>query len=212
MSKILELYSELLATSKRGDGTERFINDTFYGEEYNEVFPKLTILDIGSYQGDFSFACLPFAKIIYAFEPDPRPFEVLKKLVDQFEVGNIIKYSNSAIGGVSGNRTFGATGFGGSRLVTEAEAQNSPETTVVLVKTITLPQLFKDQDIDEVDILKIDIEDGEAEVFNSPEFAKISKKIKLIVGEHLAGSDAALKALGYEPRQINNNTIYERKT
>lgn len=208
MNRILELYSKLLHQSKAGDGTERFIKDTFIDEEYNSVFPQLTIIDAGAYQGDFSFACLPFAKIIYAFEPDPRPFKVFKETVDEFELGDKIKYSNKALADSTGERVLLATGFGGSTLTKDTE--ESIEQNKVKVQTITLGDVIKDYQIEEIDILKIDIEGGEDEIINSVEFPELSKIIKVIIGEHLGGVDNLLKELGYTARAVNNNTLYER--
>lgn len=210
MSRILELYAKLLEQSKAGDGTERFINDTFVTEEYNSVFPQLTIIDAGAYQGDFSFACLPFAKIIYAFEPDPRPFKVFKSTVDKFGFKKKIKYSNEALAATTEERVLLATGFGGSRLMAGGEAANESDKT--LVSTISLVDVFNKHKIKQVDIFKIDIEGGEDEIIRSREFPELSKKIKVIIGEHLAPVDGLLKELGYSAKVINNNTLYERQS
>ena len=75
MSKILELYAELL------DSKQRFLDEIFVAEIYKGACPKLTIFDLGAYEGEFSFYCLNFAKKIYAFEPDPTPFAILKKRI-----------------------------------------------------------------------------------------------------------------------------------
>lgn len=210
MNRILELYSKLLHQSKAEDGTERFIKDTFMDAEYNSVFPQLTIIDAGAYQGDFSFACLPFAKMIYAFEPDPRPFKVFKELVDEFGFEKKIKYSNKALADSTGERVLLATGFGGSMLT--ADKDEDTKQSKVKVQTITLGDVINTNKIKGVDIFKIDIEGGENEIINSPDFPEQSKIIKMIIGEHLGGVDTRLKDLGYTARVVNHNTLYERTT
>ncbi len=51
------------------------------------------------------------------------------------------------------------------------------------VKTITIKRLFDHYSLDHVDLLKLDIEGGEAAVLRSPEFAEVAPMIDCIVGE-----------------------------
>ena len=71
---------------------------------------------------------------------------------------------------------------GSNRLVT---GEGSDKTEKVQVKT--LATFMKDEGIDHIDILKIDIENGEDEVFTAPDFKDVASKISFIIGEH-AGS------------------------
>src|SRR3989304_6626930 len=103
MSKILELYSELL------ESKQRFLDEVFEQEIYKRACPQLTIIDLGAYEGEFSFYCLNFAKKIYAFEPDPTPFKVLSRRIEKYNLGNKIKIFPIAIGGKSRDRILYAS-------------------------------------------------------------------------------------------------------
>src|SRR3990167_4926628 len=96
---ILNLYKNI-------DQKQRFVDEVFSDQIYNPVRPQLTIIDGGAYEGEFSFYCLPFAKIIYAFEPDPRPFKRLDKYVKKFGLQDIIKHSSKALASTNGFRYF----------------------------------------------------------------------------------------------------------
>lgn len=204
MSKILELYKEML------ESEQRFIDETFQDEIYQAACPKLTIIDAGAYEGEFSFYCLNFAKKIYAFEPDPRPWEILKSRVERFDLGNKIEIFNKALTGETGNRVFGATGYGGSRVL-ERSARAKKSENRLKTPTVSLYDFIKEKGIEQIDILKIDIEDGEKEVFGTKEFPELSKKIKVIIGEHLGAVDGLLGELGYKATPVEGgNTLYEQ--
>ena len=204
MSKILDLYVDIK------ESNQRFIYEIFIEEIYRAVCPQLTIIDAGAYEGEFSFYCYNFAKKIYAFEPDPKPWEVLSRRHRDFELGDRIEIFNTALSGKTGKRIFHASGGGGSRLLGE-EISDYPEKERIKVQSISLADFIKDKNIEQVDILKIDVENGENEIFRAPEFAQISNKIKTIIGEHLSGVKGLLESLGYKSRVVEGmNTLYER--
>jgi len=204
MSRILEAYQDIL------EHKHRFVDETFYKDEYRDVCPQLTIVDAGAYEGDFSFYCYNFAKKIYAFEPDPVPFANLKRLVSSYEMGDVIQISNSALAAEDGERIFHASGGGGSRLL-GPEAIEYPQEEKIKVNTLSLGTLFKENNIDVIDIFKVDIEDGENELFTSEDFNHYAPRIHKIIGEHLEGVRSHLLELGYKEVSVRYpNTIYER--
>lgn len=201
--KILELYKELAANK------DRFIEEVFDGAEYQSAYPKLTILDIGAYGGEFSFACLNFASKIYAIEPEPTAWETLKRRFEEYELQDKMEIFNIAIAGKSGERYFDLSGYGASRLLVDGDEYIPEKQTKV--NALSLADFMKTNKIDKVDILKIDVEDGEKEIFAAPEFPKLSKKIKVIIGEHLGSVDGLLCSVGYSQRLVEgSNFIYER--
>ena len=196
---ILELYKNI-------DQTQRFVNEVFIDETYNPVRPQLTIIDGGAYEGEFSYYCLPFAKVIYAFEPDPVPFEYMDDMIKKFKLGDIIKHSNKALAGSEGKRYLNATHYGGSTLLTKENVVNEE----IEVETITLASVIKDNDLKVVDILKLDMENSEEEVLTAPSFLEVQDRIKMIIGEHLGSSDKLLKKLGYKSYIYAENTVYTK--
>ena len=202
MSKILGLYSAL------NKSKQRFIDEVFGSEIYRSCLPQLTIIDAGAYKGEFSFYALNVAKIIYAFEPDPRPYRILEQRVKNFKLGNIIKTFPMALSGKTGKRIFHASGYGGSRLLDRDDLEY-PKEERIKVKTISLVDFMDKFKIEQIDIFKIDVEQGENEIFNTPEFPELSKNIKCIIGEHLKGVNGLLKSLGYKAKGVGGeNTLY----
>jgi FkbM family methyltransferase len=66
-----------------------------------------------------------------------------------------------------------------------------------LVKAITLGDLFKQEKIDHVDLLKMDIEGSETEVLSSTSFKDVADKIDLLIVERHAWS-------GRHPQQLTD--------
>ena len=57
----------------------------------------------------------------------------------------------------------------------------------------------EDEDkIEQIDCLKIDVEDAEKEIFEAKDFPKVAKKIKYIIGEHLGLASLILKTYGFD--------------
>ena len=200
MSKILDLYSELLSQK------HRFIDEIFEAEIYGEACPKLTIVDLGAYEGEFSFYCYNFAKVIYAVEPDPQPYAILADHIKRFELDKI-KAFNLAIAGESGKRFLQASHAGGSTLKNSLE---NPDIDIP-VEALSLPDFFEQNGIKKVDILKIDVESAEYDIFESEGFSKVAKNIKTIVGEdHRGGLSDILKSHGFKFKFLPNCFIAKR--
>jgi len=196
MSNILKLYKML------EDNKARFIDEVFEKEIYKPTCPQLTIIDAGAYEGEFSFYSYPFAKKIYAIEPDPRPFEIMKTHVEEFEVGNIILPFNIALAKEDGERNFFNSGYGGSAFKSGADT--------IVVKTQSLANFMKENKIDQVDVLKIDVESAEREIFGAPDFPSVADKIKMIIGEHGDGLPEILLPLGFKLKDYQYGFIYTR--
>jgi len=176
VSKILELYAELL------DSKQRFLDEIFVAEIYKGACPKLTIFDLGAYEGEFSFYCLNFAKKIYAFEPDPTPFAILKKRIKKYDLNKVIKIYNKAISANGGSRVFHATSAGGSTLLDKSITDYSGE-KMIKIKSVSLKDFINTNKINKIDILKIDVEGSEKEIFMDESFKKVAPKIECIIGE-----------------------------
>ena len=196
MSKVLELYKDIL------ESKQRFVDEVFDAEIYRSSVPQLTIIDLGAYEGEFSFYCFNFAKKIYAIEPDPRPYAILEKRIKDYDLGNRIACFPIAISDSKKERIFHASGYGGSRLLAENDAEY-PGKEKMKVQSMSLADFMEENNIEYVDILKVDIEGGEDELFNGLEFAKVAHKIGTIVGEIHQGFEIqkSLEKYGftYEP-------------
>ena len=200
-SNILELYSELNERVKEG---RRFFSDTFKNEEYVASTPKLTVIDLGAWQGDYSFYCLPFSDNIYSIEPDPVPYKILEDTVEKYALKDKIKTFRLAIHDKNGMVKMNFTHQGGSAVM-----EDGGET-----ECMTLATFIKINNIEKVDILKIDVENSEYNIFNSTDFHEVADRIKYIIGEFHRGMDGValpLEKLGFKVRGITGTNLFEAK-
>lgn len=197
MKSILEMYATLWEAVKKND---RFIGETFVDRVYDAVHPKLTVVDLGAFTGEFSFSCLPFAKQIYAIEPDPVPFEKMKQYTEDFGTDEVMHIFNFAIADSNGTRKMDLTHAGGSRITTTGDTE---------VETHTLKDFMETNKIDHINILKVDIEGGEDEIFASSEFKELIPKIDVIIGEHEGFK--RLEGLGFKLETLPNGVFLATK-
>lgn len=185
---------------------ERFFKDVFEKEEYlpcRELKADV-ILDIGALAGEFSAYMYDKAKVIYAIEPYSKHYVELEENIKEFGLTKI-KSFRLALSNSNGSADLSILQRGGHTLVpsvTPSEIEQVP--------CQTLATFIKEQKIEHIDILKIDIENGELLVFNSPDFKEVADRIDVIIGEHLGGLEELFKSLGFTPRGYKQNTIFER--
>jgi FkbM family methyltransferase len=118
----------------------------------------------------------PEAKII-AVEPEAANFELLEKNTASYP--NVHLYQAGLWNKVTGlkieDRRYGEWGF----MVSEV-----PEGTPGAVKAITIPELMRQQQCETIDILKIDIEGSEKELFASGYETWLPKVKTLVIELH----------------------------
>jgi FkbM family methyltransferase len=191
MNKILELYKYM---ANNENGFDRFVDEVFDAEIYKRASPQLNIIDLGAFQGEYSFSCLPFAKHVWAVEPDPIPYAKLVEMVEKFDLKDKISTYPFGIYNINGKKNFSATHQGGSAI--EEYIRDSH----MDIDVLTLNTFMEQEKIDSVDILKIDVESSEKSIFTAPDFKIASQKIKFIIGEPHAGEEVRgpLEAVGYQ--------------
>jgi len=200
-NKILDLYADLARQQEEGT---RFIVNTFKNEEYGASRPQLTVIDLGAWQGDYSFYCLPFAKEIYAVEPDPVPYKVLEKTISKYELEQIIRPFRIAIGGSNGRRQMHFSHFGGSAFSDGEED----------VECLTLASFIKNNRVEHVDILKIDVENAEYEIFGASDFKDVAGQIDYIIGEVHGGQQPIadnLEKFGFKVKHLKGSLFEARR-
>lgn len=76
------------------------------------------------------------------------------------------------------------------------------------METLTLEDFFKQNNIDHVDILKIDAESAEYEIFKDT-FKNIADKIDCIIGEdHIGGAlEPILKGYGFNYTNLSDGRV-----
>jgi FkbM family methyltransferase len=123
----------------------------------------MTILDVGANIGASAiyFAHAYPEATVYAFEPEAGNFEVLKKNCGPWR--NIVPLPQAiwsrAMSREIQNRKTGAWGY------TVAEVEGEASELGQRVECISIPDFMEQRGLAKIDILKIDIEGGEKEIF-----------------------------------------------
>ncbi len=158
------------------------LEEIYRRKAYEPIFQgkkDLTIVDLGANIGLWAYYAYPYAKKLYCVEPAEEHFECLALLLVSNEMDRAVPI-RKAVANQTGKATFyhnqNTTMFSLKKEVDDG--RDSEE-----VETITLPDLFKENGITHVDVLKVDIEGGEAEVFGGAGFDEVKDMIDVIVGE-----------------------------
>jgi FkbM family methyltransferase len=192
--KNLQIYKDLYKD-------DRFFKEIFISEIYKAVFDKKkdVVIDIGALAGEFSFWIN--GGEVYAIEPEEDSYLELESNIDEF--GFNVKPYKLAIAKENGTRILDTRNGtrGGSTLGGEIGQT---------VQTKTLATFMNDNNILNVDILKIDVEGAELEIFNAPDFKEVVDSIKCIIGEHLQGVSDLLEGYGFKVTDCGSNLLFER--
>lgn len=140
---------------------------TFKEYDINLRFNPMVIIDAGANIGLTSLyfnKIYPNARII-AIEPEKSNFEMLK--INCKNVQNILLHKRS----LSNQPNLGLNvidkGYGNWGFVTEINDNTNSQKVVDTVKTITIDEVMNENEIECIDLLKIDIEGAEKELFES---------------------------------------------
>lgn len=140
--------------------------------EYGKIEPNSTIIDIGANIGVFSLYCaIHGAKKVYSFEPSEESFEFLNKNIVENGFEKIIVPFKLA---VHDKKTF-------VNFPSQSNPSNKISDDGQKVETTTLDSIC--EDIDTVDLLKIDCE-GSEHIFIPSTSAETFSKIKEIRMEY----------------------------
>lgn len=175
--KFVEHYNKSNSYSKYI--IENEINVGMYDDFiFNKIFnEKLTVIDAGANVGLFSLYFLPKIKKIYCIEPTKTHFEILKDLLSKFD-DKKIEYHNIALSNKNEILNFEINNFN----TTENKLTNKETCDKVTGKT--LKNFFIENNIDQIDLLKLDIEGGENDVLmNDNTVDEILLKCKYIYVE-----------------------------
>jgi FkbM family methyltransferase len=153
--------------------------DQYYKPKYLE---NDVCVDIGANVGMATTYLKQFCKRIYSIEPTPSTYEALVMNVGKMEG---VKTFNHAI--YTTNDQIKLYGY-----KNEPEQTSHPgsylndtptKTSEIFVPCKTLATFMKDNGIEKIDVLKIDCEGSEYEIFCDDTFNEVSDKIDCIVGE-----------------------------
>lgn len=140
---------------------------TFKEYDFNLRDEPKFIIDAGANIGLASLYFIkkyPNTKII-AVEPEKANFEMLG--INSKNHKNIFLYKRALSNRANLVLNVVDRGFGDWGFVTEIESSVSYQNSVDTVQTITIDEIMKENNLDFIDLLKIDIEGGEKELFES---------------------------------------------
>lgn len=153
----------------------------FFREEYKIPNGAQVVIDAGANIGTFSvYASGKNVKKIYAIEPFPETHEQLSANIKLNNLSDKVDMKAIALADSTGTRTMDLSeGPSQSRGLLQASEMDQG----LKVSTYTLADFLKSIGQDQVDLLKIDIEGGEHEVFHSSSDETL-RKIKSIAMEY----------------------------
>lgn len=170
-----ELYIGFSADEAKTQFSEIFV-DEYYKKGL--IKKNMTIIDIGAAMGLSALYFKDYAKMIYACEPFEQVYKSAKKNTEKYKN---IKVFN--IGIASTTRDAVLYGYDNQPPATIELRSNVPVTSTAVVKFVAIDEFMKQNKINHVDLLKIDCEGAEYEIFSSVAFKNIASKIDYIIGE-----------------------------
>lgn len=166
------------------DYVAHIIKEIWFDKVYDKYFADkkdLIVADVGANIGLFSLYASQYAAKIYAVEPSALHFETLSHMLSFNKLEQVVAIQ-CAIGNFNGPGAFyhneNTTMFS---LRPEVNGKPDEQETV---DVLTLDQFLDQQKLEHVDVLKVDVEGSEADIFGGEGFDKVKDKIDLIVGEY----------------------------
>jgi FkbM family methyltransferase len=152
-----------------GTSDKEVIEQVFLTDEFSWL-PRLegvsTIVDCGANVGATAFLLLnafPNARLV-AIEPEPGNYGVLRKNLEQF--GDRATALQAAVWSSDTSLRLVRGEFLDAREWTY-QAKEHPDTSLEVVAAKSIPTLLKELRAERIDLLKVDIEGGELELFSS---------------------------------------------
>lgn len=175
---------------------DEVINKDTYGM-WGVIKPHHTVIDIGGHIGSFGVFAAALGANVFSYEAVRANYDLLKRnmMLNGFP---FIAYKLAVMGKQEDKRKvfIRESNFGGNNMYGES-TKNAPFETV---DCITLGQVFKDNNIDECDFLKMDCEGAETEILAA--FSGL-RRIKYISLEaHGAGRVALLESMLQETHEL----------
>jgi FkbM family methyltransferase len=168
-------------------GDAGIIREIFFKRVYAPYFPfyeNAVILDIGAHKGFFAlFAARcagPLSRII-AVEPSPGNFRHMETLLKKNTVSNVTTLQ-IGVSGVSATAQLYLTGAQNNSLFKDLLFNDKKPSDSITIKTSSLDDLMKSQNLTHIDFMKIDCEGAEyAMLLNAP--AEVMRVITTIAVE-----------------------------
>lgn len=135
-------------------------DDVWLRDVYQEYIPKKddVVVDVGAHMGFFTLKVARVVKKVIAVEPDPVNFQFLLQNVDSNKFTDKTILSKVALGRDNGSIFLDRTGYGFGRSRSTWKKTNYP------CKMQTLSSLVLENNLNEVNLIKIDTEGFELDI------------------------------------------------
>jgi len=174
------------------------IVDIFINEVYSPPGFKIqsddVVIDLGAHQGVFSaYAAEKTKQVVIAYEPEISNFTKLCKFLKKNNIENVRAY-NFAVSGNGSDRYLRKMNSSSTHNLVEISLQQElPLEQYQCVQTKSLDQVI--DHIDHVDLLKVDIEGAEVELFVGASRETLKKIARISAETHFSPDDSRLDIL-----------------
>jgi FkbM family methyltransferase len=168
------------------------------------------VADVGANVGIYTLGCAGRGARVWAFEPDPRTCELLRRNVDLNDAADRVTVREAAVGDTAGITRFAATGSP----MSSSNAAWTVDGVLIDVATVTLGDVLT-----RVDLLKIDVEGMEEAVLAGARVLLVDPNRRprcIVVEVHPTVADvgnvrALIEECGYEIEELGAAVGDERR-
>lgn len=185
-TKSLKFFQKFFPASKNKIASYEEVLKAEWIFYINHISEGMTVFDVGAYIGDLTWVFSQFAGEsgrVFAFEPSGPNFAKLKALCDLMELENIaceqlaVSDSSGLVDYFSYGKHYGEWGSLAQRNIDEIGGKLEYETKIEKVPSITLDEYCLKNNIENIDVLKIDVEGFELQVLHGAKRLFLEKRI-----------------------------------
>jgi FkbM family methyltransferase len=172
--------------------------------------PGMCFLDVGANVGYYSIVAAALGARVYAFEPVSKLFEALRENVALNPHFNIFPHATALARYTRPTTFFVVDDLGNQGLSSLNESQ---EAVAITIQGQSLDDFVREQKLQSVDLMKVDVEGAEEQVFQGGTDVLGSDTAPDIIFECHAGatSDRTLRAFGYRIYEFRGQRDYEAR-
>lgn len=164
---VLRTHDGLNVAIRRNRWDAEIVREIFFAQPYTRhvrLSPNPVVVDVGGYIGDFALYAVKYlgAARVVAYEPTEENFAMLRRNVELNGYGDRITTVKKAVG-ASGETVLNVQKRGGDEV--HVSAYWYPGAEPRALPSVSLAELLDAHGLDSVDLLKVDCEGGEYDIF-----------------------------------------------
>jgi len=185
---------------------DRFIHEVLERKEYGFLFHDLVVLDVGCNIGTWTFSIYDHIKQAYALDVSQECIDIMNQTIAKNQLTKVKTFC-LGLAAESGKRNVQVDdepGLGGWHFTTSDHPS-------IGVDVIDIKSLMDNEKIEYIDVMKIDVEGAEHEIFESQAFRDVAHRINTIVGEfHSRDPGEVLTKAGFYYQPLWSHFIAKR--